>query len=247
MPDFPQDFAGKVALVTGASIGIGRATAVALARNGADVALGYHQDAAGAEETRQAVEALGRRALVVQADVSDLPQVEAMVGEVQAGLGPVDVLVNNAGWAYLQEMDAITLEDWNRVIAVNLTSVFLVTRTVLPHLRAQRWGRIVNVSSGAARTGGLMGLHYATAKAGVEGLTRAYASRLVREGVTVNVVAPMLIHTGEKRDNAARQKIVPLGRQGTPQEVADAIVLCARTEFMTGQTVHMSGGCYFSG
>jgi 3-oxoacyl-[acyl-carrier protein] reductase len=144
-------------------------------------------------------------------------------------------------------MDAITLEDWNRVIAVNLTSVFLVTRTVLPHLRAQRWGRIVNVSSGAARTGGLMGLHYATAKAGVEGLTRAYASRLVREGVTVNVVAPMLIHTGEKRDNAARQKIVPLGRQGTPQEVADAIVLCARTEFMTGQTVHMSGGCYFSG
>jgi 3-oxoacyl-[acyl-carrier protein] reductase len=247
MPDFPQDFAGKVALVTGASIGIGRATAVALARNGADVALGYHQDAAGAEETRQAVEALGRRALVVQADVSDLPQVEAMVGEVQAGLGPVDVLVNNAGWAYLQEMDAITLEDWNRVIAVNLTSVFLVTRTVLPHLRAQRWGRIVNVSSGAARTGGLMGLHYATAKAGVEGLTRAYASRLVREGITVNVVAPMLIHTGEKRDNAARQKIVPLGRQGTPQEVADAIVLCARTEFMTGQTVHMSGGCYFSG
>jgi 3-oxoacyl-[acyl-carrier protein] reductase len=247
MPDFPQDFAGKVALVTGASIGIGRATAVALARNGADVALGYHQDAAGAEETRQAVEALGRRALVVQADVSDLPQVEAMVGEVQAGLGPVDVLVNNAGWAYLQEMDAITLEDWNRVIAVNLTSVFLVTRTVLPHLRAQRWGRIVNVSSGAARTGGLMGLHYATAKAGVEGLTRAYAARLVREGVTVNVVAPMLIHTGEKRDNAARQKIVPLGRQGTPQEVADAIVLCARTEFMTGQTVHMSGGCYFSG
>jgi 3-oxoacyl-[acyl-carrier protein] reductase len=247
MPDFPQDFAGKVALVTGASIGIGRATALALARHGADVALGYHQDAAGAEETRQAVEALGRRALVVQADVSDLAQVEAMVGEVQAGLGPVDVLVNNAGWAYLQEMDAITLEDWNRVIAVNLTSVFLVTRTVLPHLRAQRWGRIVNVSSGAARTGGLMGLHYATAKAGVEGLTRAYASRLVREGVTVNVVAPMLIHTGEKRDNAARQKIVPLGRQGTPQEVADAIVLCARTEFMTGQTVHMSGGCYFSG
>jgi 3-oxoacyl-[acyl-carrier protein] reductase len=211
------------------------------------VALGYHQDAAGAEETRQAVEALGRRALVVQADVSDLPQVEAMVGEVQAGLGPVDVLVNNAGWAYLQEMDAITLEDWNRVIAVNLTSVFLVTRTVLPHLRAQRWGRIVNVSSGAARTGGLMGLHYATAKAGVEGLTRAYAARLVREGITVNVVAPMLIHTGEKRDNAARRKIVPLGRQGTPQEVADAIVLCARTEFMTGQTVHMSGGCYFSG
>jgi len=243
----PQDFAGRVALVTGASIGIGRATALALARLGADVALGYQQDAAGAEETRAAVAALGRRALPLQADVADAAQVDAMVTRVQQELGPVDVLVNNAGWAHFQDMDAITLEDWNRVIAVNLTSVFLVTRAVLPHMRQQRWGRIVNVSSGAARTGGLMGLHYSTAKAGMEGLTRAYASKLVKEGITVNVVAPMLIHTGEKRDNEARRKIVPMGRQGRPEEVADAIVLCARTEFMTGQTVHMSGGCYFSG
>jgi 3-oxoacyl-[acyl-carrier protein] reductase len=247
MNDASQDFAGRVALVTGASIGIGRATALALARLGADVALGYRQDAAGAEETRRAAEALGRRTVVVQADVSRAEEVQALVQRVEAALGPVDVLVNNAGWAYFQDMDAISEEDWDRVIAVNLSSVFLLTQAVLPHMREQRWGRIVNVSSGAARTGGIMGLHYSSAKAGVEGLTRAYAARLVREGVTVNVVAPMLIHTGEKRDNAARQKLVPLGRQGTPQEVADAIVLCARTEFMTGHTVPMNGGVYFSG
>jgi 3-oxoacyl-[acyl-carrier protein] reductase len=243
----PNGFAGRVALVTGASIGIGRATALALAREGADVALGYHQDAAGAEQTRQQVTALGRRALSVQADVSQADQVEAMVAQVGEALGPVDVLINNAGGPSPQALDDITLSDWQRVIAVNLTSVFLVTRACLPHMRAQHWGRIVNVSSGAARSGGIMGLHYSTAKAGVEGLTRAYASRLVREGITVNVVAPMLIHTGEKRDNEARKKLVPLGRQGTPDEVADAIVLCARTEFMTGQTVHMNGGVFYSG
>lgn len=241
------EFAGKVALVTGASIGIGRATALTLARLGADVALGYHQDAAGAEETREQVAALGRRAHVVQADVSNREQVQAMVEGARAALGPVDVLINNAGGPLPQEMDAITLEDWNRVMAVNLTSVFLVTHACLPHMREQHWGRIVNVSSGAARTGGIMGLHYSAAKAGVEGLTRAYASRLIKEGITVNAVAPILIHTGEKRNNEARRKLVPMGRQGTPQEVADAIVLCARTEFMTGQTIHMSGGVYYGG
>jgi len=240
-------FRGKIALVTGASIGIGRATALGLARAGADVALGFHQDVAGAEETRAAVAALRRKALVVQADVSQPDAVSAMAATVQSKLGPVDVLVNNAGWAKFQEMDSITEEDWDVVIATNLTSVFLVTRAVLPHMRQQHWGRIVNVSSGAARTGGIMGIHYSAAKAGVEGLTRAFASRLVKEGITVNVVAPMLVHTGEKRDNAARQKMVPMGRQGTSEEVADAILLCARTEFMTGQTVHMNGGVYYSG
>ena len=237
--------AGRVALVTGAGIGIGRATALALAQRGVDVAVGYVQDAASAEATRSAVAALGRRAIAVQADVSAPAQVEAMLATVREALGPPEIVVNNAGWAYQQELDAITEEDWERVIAVNLTSAFLLTQAVLPHMRAQGWGRIVNVSSGAAHTGGLMGLHYATAKAGLEGMTRAYASRLVREGVTVNAVAPMLIHTGEKRNNEARRKIVPLGRQGTPEEVAAAILLCLETEYMTGQTVHMSGGVYF--
>ncbi len=239
------DFTGRTALVTGGGLGIGQAAAVALAHHGADVAINYLTSADGAQQTREQVEALGRKALVVQADVSDSAQVAAMVAEVASGLAPVDILINNAGWAYAQPLDEIQEEDWDRVIAVNLKSVFLVTGVVLPHMREQGWGRIVNVSSGAAQMGGLMGIHYTAAKGGVDALSRGYASRLIKEGVTVNVVAPALIETGTKRDNEARRKMVPLGRQGTPEEVADAVVLCAGTEFMTGQTVHMNGGLYF--
>lgn len=241
------DFSNRIALVTGASIGIGRATALQLAQCGADVAVGYRQDTEGAEETRRMVEATGRRSLVVQADVSRFDEVKAMVTRVEAKLGPVAILINNAAWARPQKTDEIAEADWDQVLAVCLKSVFLVTQQCLPHMLDQGWGRIVNVSSGAARTGGGRGIHYSAAKAGLEGLTRAYASRLVKEGVTVNAVAPMLIHTGDKRDNAARVKIVPLGRQGRAEEVAGAILLCAGTEFMTGQTVHMSGGVYYGG
>lgn len=239
------DFTKKTALVTGASIGIGKATAVALAKLGADVAIAYMQDAEGATGTKSEVEAHGRKSMTVQANVSKNTEVHKMVETVSTELGPVDILINNAGWAYRQEMEDITEEDWDAVISVNLKSAFLVTRAVLPHMLAQHWGRIVNVSSGAAHMGGMMGLHYSSAKAGLEGLTRAYASGLVTKGVTVNAVAPMLIHTGEKRDNAAREKLVPMGRQGTPDEVADAVILCAGTEFTTGQTVHMNGGFYY--
>ena len=191
------------------------------------------------------MEALGRKALVVQADVSKAGEVSRMAGEVEQGLGAVDILINNAGWAYQQPMEEITESDWDEVLAVNLKSVFLVTGAVLPGMRERGWGRIVNVSSGAAQMGGLMGIHYTAAKGGVDALTRAYASRLIKEGVTVNAVAPALIETGTKRDNEARRKIVPMGRQGTPEEVADAVLLCAGTGFMTGQSVHMNGGMYY--
>ena len=194
------------------------------------------------------MQALGRRALVVQADVSKDDQVQAMVKtveSVQSGLGPIDILINNAGWSRMQELEEIDETAWDEVIAANLKSVFLVTRAVLPGMRERGWGRIVNVSSGAAQMGGSRGIHYTAAKGGVDALTRAYASWLVKEGVTVNAVAPALIETGDKRDNEARRKMVPIGRQGTPEEVADAVVLCAGTEFMTGQSVHMNGGMYY--
>lgn len=239
------DFNSKIALVTGASIGIGKATAVALAKLGADVAVAYRQDANGAAGTKSEVEAHGRKSIVVQVNVTKDAEVRKMLEKVNKELGPIDILINNAGWAHRQDMANITEDDWDAVVNVNMKSAFLVTRAVLPHMLSQGWGRIVNVSSGAAHTGGVMGLHYSAAKAGLEGLTRAYAKGLVNKGITVNAVAPMLIHTGEKRDNAARVKLVPMGRQGTPDEVADAIILCAGTEFMTGQTVHMNGGAYF--
>ena len=239
------DFTGRVALVTGASRGIGAATALALARHGAALAINYRADAAGAEAVRAQVAALGGRAAVVQADVSDSAQVTALLAAVQRTLGPVDVLVNNAGQAHHRELDELTLEDWDATLAVNLTSAWLVTRAALPHMRAQRWGRIVNVTSGAAHTGGIVGPHYTASKAALEGMTRALASRLVQEGVTVNAVAPALIRTGMTRNPEERARRIPLGRLGTSEECADAIVLCAGTEFMTGQTLHLNGGLYY--
>jgi 3-oxoacyl-[acyl-carrier protein] reductase len=239
------DLSGRIALVTGASRGIGAATALALARHGADVAIGYQVQAAGAERVRAQVAALGRRAVAVQADVSDSAQVTALLAQVERALGPVAILVNNAGQAHRRGLDDLTLEDWELTLRVNLTSAWLVTRAALPHMRAQHWGRIVNVSSGAAQTGGRVGLHYTASKAALEGMTRAYAARLVKEGITVNAVAPALIAT-DMTDTASRGDwAVPLGRLGTAEECADAIVLCAGTGFMTGQTLHLNGGIYY--
>ncbi len=240
------DFTGKTALVTGGSRGIGAASAVALARHGADVAVNYRKGADGAAETARAVTALGRRAIAVQADVSQDADVTAMVARVAAELGPVDILVNNAGWARRQEIDDITEADWDAVMAVNLKSVFLMTRAVLPHMRAQRWGRIVNVSSGAARSGGSVGIHYSASKGGMDALTRAYAKRLASEGITVNAVAPSVIDTRMMADIAERGKRIPIGRAGTAEECADAVTLCAGTEYMTGQVVYLNGGTYFA-
>lgn len=239
------DFAGRVALVTGGSRGIGRAAAVALARHGADVAVNYRQAADGAAATVREIEALARRAVPVQADVSQAAEIEAMVARVAEALGPVDILVNNAGQARRQDIDEITEADWDAMMAVNLKSVFLVTRAVLPHMRAQRWGRIVNVSSGAARTGGSVGIHYTASKGGMDALSRAYAARLVGDGITVNIVAPSLIDTDMIPDKESVARRIPVGRLGTAEECADAIVLCAGTGYMTGQTVLLNGGRHF--
>lgn len=239
------DLKGRVALVTGASRGIGRAAAIALARAGCDVAVNYRTGAAGAGETAAAVKALGRRAFAVQADVSDAAAVTGMAEAIRSALGPIGVLVNNAGQAKRQEMDDIEEADWDEVMAVNLKSVFLVTKAVLPDMRAQGWGRIVNVSSGAAKTGGSVGIHYTASKGGVDALSRAYASRLVGEGITVNTVSPTLIDTDMIPDKAAAARTIPMGRLGTAEDCADAIVYAAGAGYMTGQTVLLNGGRYF--
>lgn len=239
------DLKGRVALVTGASRGIGRAAALALARAGCDVAVNYRTGAAGAGETAAAVKALGRRAFAVQADVSDAAAVTGMAEAIRSALGPIGVLVNNAGQAKRQEMDDIEEADWDEVMAVNLKSVFLVTKAVLPDMRAQGWGRIVNVSSGAAKTGGSVGIHYTASKGGVDALSRAYASRLVGEGITVNVVSPTLIDTDMIPDKAAAARAIPMGRLGTVEDCADAILYAAGAGYMTGQTVLLNGGRYF--
>jgi 3-oxoacyl-[acyl-carrier protein] reductase len=236
---------GKIALVTGASRGIGRAIAIGLARCGADVAVNYRTQKGEAQVTMQQITSQGRRAMEVQADVSRSPEVARMIASIEKDLGPVDILVNNAGIALHQNIEETKEADWDEVLTVNLKSVFLVTQAVLPGMRRRRWGRIINISSGAAQTGGMVGLHYTASKAGVEGLTKAYAVRLVKEGITVNVVAPVLIETDMMPDTESTRKLIPVGRLGQPDEVAEAVIFLAGNGYMTGQTIHLTGGLYF--
>jgi len=240
------DLTSRVALVTGASRGIGKAIALALAAAGADVAVNYRERARPAQETVQAIRATGRRALAVAADVSDGEAVAAMVHRIGAEFGPVDVLVNNAGIAIPRGLDDLTEEEFDHTLAVNLKAAFLCTRAVLPGMRARGWGRIVNISSGAARGSGVIGIHYNASKAGLEGLTRGYAARLAKEGITVNAVAPSLIETemiAAGRDDYARK--VPMGRLGAPDEVAQAVLMVVGNGYMTGQTIQLNGGMHF--
>jgi 3-oxoacyl-[acyl-carrier protein] reductase len=240
------EFAGRRALVTGGGRGIGRAIAIALAESGADVAVNYRERASDAEAVAAAIVKLGRRAVAVQADVSDGAAVAAMVARVEAELGAVDILVNNAGVALRRGLDDLNEADFDRTIAVNLKSAFLCTQAVLPGMRARRWGRIVNISSGAARGAGIVGVHYNASKAGMEGLTRGYAARLVKEGITVNAVAPSLVLTDMTQSAAEAAAKVPLGRLGLPEEVAQAALMVLANPYMTGQTVQVNGGLHFN-
>ena len=242
-----SDLAGKVALVSGASRGIGRAIALALARAGADVAVNCRSREADARETAGMIAALGRRNLVVAADVSVAAEVERLVAEVEAGPGPVDILVNNAGVARPLSLDQIAERDFDEMISVNLKSAFLLTQAVLPGMRARRWGRIINLSSVAAQVGGVVGPHYAASKAGLHGLTHAYASLLAKEGITANCIAPALIETEMVTSNPrATPALIPVGRFGTAEEVADVAVMLATNGYVTGQTVNINGGWFMS-
>jgi 3-oxoacyl-[acyl-carrier protein] reductase len=238
------DFRGRIALVTGGSRGIGRATALALGRAGANVAINFLTQEDAANQVALEIKNIGCNASIFQGDVSQSLEVDRMVAEISGKLGPIDILVNNAGQARRLSIDEVTEDDWEQTMSINLKSVFLVTRAVLPHMRAQKWGRIVNVSSGASMTGGSVGIHYSASKGGVDALSRAYASRLVKEGITVNIVSPSLIDTDMIPDKLVAQNI-PMGRLGLPQECADAIVQAASNGFMTGQTIFLNGGRYF--
>jgi 3-oxoacyl-[acyl-carrier protein] reductase len=235
--------AGKVALVTGASRGIGAAVAGALGAAGARVAVNFRQEAAAAEQVARAI----GQALAVQADVADSSAVAAMLAAVEAGLGPVDILVNNAGIALIRGIEDLTEADFDATLAVNLKGAFLCTQAVLPGMRARGWGRIVNISSGAARGAGGVGLHYNASKAGLEGLTRGYAARLVKEGITVNAVAPSLIETDMVKGGLASSPArIPLGRFGTAEEVAQVVMMLVGNAYITGQTIPLSGGMAFN-
>jgi 3-oxoacyl-[acyl-carrier protein] reductase len=239
------DLTGRVALVTGASRGIGAAIALAFAEAGAAVAVNYRERADEAEAVVAKIRDIGGRAVAIAADVSQAAAVARLADHAASALGPVDILVNNAGMALVRGIDDLTESDFDATIAVNLKSAFLCTQAVVPAMRAKKWGRIVNISSGAARGAGAIGVHYNASKAGMEGLTRGYAARLVKEGIKVNAVAPSLIETDMMRGRSDLARNIPLGRLGHPEEVAQAVLMVIGNDYMTGQTIILNGGMAF--
>jgi 3-oxoacyl-[acyl-carrier protein] reductase len=240
-----NDLKGHVALVTGGSRGIGAAIAFALAAAGAAVAVNYRERAKEAEAVVAKINGAGGRAIPVAGDVSQSAAVKTLVERTASALGPIDILVNNAGIGVTRGLEDLTEAEFDLTIAVNLKSAFLCTQAVLSGMRAAKWGRIVNISSGAARGAGAIGVHYNASKAGMEGLTRGYAARLVKEGITINAVAPSLIATEMMRGRDEEMRRIPLGRMGTPDEVAQAVLMVLGNPYMTGQTVLVNGGMAF--
>jgi 3-oxoacyl-[acyl-carrier protein] reductase len=238
---------GRTALITGSSRGIGRAIAIALAEAGADVAVNYLHREAEAQAVEAEIRQLGRRSTTVQADVSSASDVERLARTAGERLGPIDILINNAGIARVQPVEEITERDWDELIDGNLKSCFLMTQAVLPGMRARQWGRIVNLSSVAAQVGGVVGPHYAASKAGMLGLTHFYAQRFAKEGITANSIAPALVETEMVTSNLnTRPERIPIGRFGAVGEVADVAVMLVTNGYITGQTINVNGGWYMS-
>jgi NAD(P)-dependent dehydrogenase (short-subunit alcohol dehydrogenase family) len=241
---------GHAALVTGGTRGIGKAIALRLAAEGADVGVvGLRGDG---REAAEEIRALGVRVVAVKGDVSDAAAVKAMVEEVSSAIGPVDILVNNAGISDRGYCSVWELgeQSWDRMCAVNLKGVFLCCREAVPGMLKKGWGRIVNISSTSGITGGTSGAHYAASKGGVIALSKALASELAPLGITVNVVAPSKIDTdmfrdvnpGERREQTIKR--IPVGRLGSPEDVAEAVAYFAggRAGYTTGQVLVVSGG-----
>jgi 3-oxoacyl-[acyl-carrier protein] reductase len=216
---------------------------------GAAVAVNFRERRGDAEAVAEAITRNGGRAAAFGADVSLMGDVQTMVEDVERRLGAIDILINNAGTAAVRGLDDITEQDFDFALATNLKSAFLCTQAVVPGMRARHWGRIVNVSSIGARIGAhSVSIAYGAAKAGLEGLTRAYALRLAKEGVTVNAVAPGLIDTdmGKPLIEAGVAARSPVGRAGTADEIAQAVVFIVGNGFLTGQTIAVNGGALFS-
>ncbi len=237
-------FQGRVGLVTGASGGIGAAIARRLAAPGAAVALGYGTGAEAAESLAEELTAAGSRAVTLGADLRRVEAPRELVESVQERLGPIDLLIANAGMARPQQLEEVTPDDFDETVAVNLRAPFLLAQHTVAGMRERGFGRVMIMSSIAAFTGGIVGPHYAAAKAGLLGLTHYLAPRLAGHGVTVNAVAPALITEtamlpGDPEELRGR---VPVGRLGRPDEVADLVMAILANGYMTNQVVSLDGG-----
>lgn len=244
-----MQLAGKTALVTGASRGIGRSIALLLAERGADIAVNYAGNTAAAEAVKAEIAALGRRAVLIRADVADTAACEAMVAETVEKLGRIDILVNNAGITRDGLLMRMKEEDWDAVLATNLKSVFNCTKAAVKYMMKARSGRIVNISSVVGAMGNAGQANYAAAKAGIIGFTKATAKETAARGITVNAVAPGFIATDmtavlpEKVVENLKANI-PMGRLGAPEDIAKAVAFLVSDEaaYITGQTLHVNGG-----
>ena len=240
----------KVALVTGASRGIGREIALAFAREGADIGINYFKSAQSAEELAAEIKQLGRQAVVIQADVSQVQPVQAMIDTMIENFGRIDILVNNAGVLTQCLLQDMTVETWDNMIASDLRSVFLCTRFALPYMIQNKFGRILNVASQLGQKGGVDLTHYCAAKAGVIGLTKALAREVGVHNITVNAIAPGPIDTDmvaaiTEEWKIEKRKELPLGRFGTVEEVAPTAVFLASEpdgNIYTGQTLGPNSG-----
>ena len=244
-----MNLTGKVALVTGASRGIGQATAVELAKAGADIIVNYIGSETVAQETVDKIEALGRKALKIKADVSNADEVQAMIEEAHAAFGHIDILVNNAGITRDGLLIRMKDSDWDDVLNINLKGVYLVSKAVAKIMVKQRAGRIINMTSVSGVTGNIGQANYAAAKAGVIGFTKTCAKELAARGITVNAVAPGFIETA--MTDVLPEKIkegiaatVPFGRMGQPEEIASVVTFLASdfASYITGQVLNVDGG-----
>jgi len=229
-------------LITGCSTGLGRALAEAVLARGDNAAV----TARDASRVEDLAAAHPETALALALDVTDAAQVRAATEQTLQRFGAIDVLVNNAGYGYRAAVEEAPDEDVAQLFATNVFGAVAMIKAVLPGMRARKWGRITNISSGAARGAGSIGPHYNASKAGIEGLTRGYAARLVKEGITVNAVAPSLIETDMMKGQPQLISRIPLGRFGQPEEVAKAVMMLIDNPYMTGQTIAMSGGMAFN-
>jgi len=242
---------GKISLISGASRGIGRAIALSLAEAGSDVAVNFVSNAEAAEAVVERIKSMGRRAVAYQADVSDGAKVTAMLDRVRKDLGPIQILVNNAGITRDRSFLKLTAENWSEVLHINLSGPFHLTSQTLPGMIELGWGRIINIASIVGQMGNFGQVNYSVTKGGLIAFTKSLAREVARKGITVNAVSPGYIETDmtatvpEKALEAVCQA-TPVGRLGKPEEVATAVrfLACPSTSYITGQVIAVNGGMY---
>lgn len=238
---------GKTALVTGASRGIGKAIALGLAGEGADIAVNFRSSEDAAREVAESIKGMGRNALLCRADVADDEEVKTMIGSIKEEMGGIDILVNNAGIVRDGLVTRMSREDWDQVINTNLTGAYNCMKTVIPLMVRKRWGRIINISSVVALIGNPGQANYVASKAGLLGLTKSMAREYSSRNILVNAISPGYIQTDmttiEEENLKKLEPLIPLGRIGKPEEVAEAaLFLATSATYTTGAVIDVSGG-----